>query len=124
MKTITTKEELKEAIKNKEHKVKVLNDNLFKSLAVASWIQKNKVKGAALLAAITALTAGTAGIGVVALGGVIGAGLVVGGLTISTTELVVIAVLIVTIIALCKDYDVEIDVNSEDKTATFKYKKA
>ena len=104
MRTITTKEELKKAIKNKEREVIVLNDNLLKSLAVVSWIQKNKVKGAALLAAIT--------------------GLVVGGLTISTTELLIIAALIITIIALCRDYDATIDVNSEDKTVSFKYNKS
>ena len=124
MRTITTKEELKKAIKNKEREVIVLNDNLLKSLAVVSWIQKNKVKGAALLAAITGLTVGTAGIGGLALSGIVGTGLVVGGLTISTTELLIIAALIITIIALCRDYDATIDVNSEDKTVSLKYNKS
>ena len=95
-----------------------------KSLAVVSWIQKNKVKGAALLAAITGLTVGTAGIGGLALSGIVGTGLVVGGLTISTTELLIIAALIITIIALCRDYDATIDVNSGDKTVSFKYNKS
>ena len=124
MRTITTKEELKEAIKNKEREVKVLNENLLKSLAVVSWIQKNKIKGAALLTAITGLTVGTAGIGGIALGGIVGTGLAVGGLTISTTELHIIAALIVAIIALCKDYNAKIDVNAEDKTVSFEYNKS
>lgn len=88
IKTINSKEELKKALDNGEKVFIVSNKKLLKALAVRYWVQENKVKGALLMAALPAAIA----IGAVSapLIGIVGAGLVVGGATIGTTEILVI----------------------------------
>lgn len=101
MKTVKSKEELKKALDAGEKDFVITDDKLLKALGVTYWIQKNKVKGAALLAAIgvgtaaaTVATGGAAGPAIMCLSAVsstVGAGLTVGGVTITAVEIVAVA---------------------------------
>ena len=103
MRTVRSKEQLEDALKQGEKYLKVTDEKLLKALAVKLWIQNNKVKGTALLAAI----GGTATVATVASGGTapaamaisagvvakaVGVGLTIGGVTIGVAEIIAIAI--------------------------------
>ena len=105
MKTISTKEELKKALEGGEKEVKVEDAKLLKSLSVQYWIQKNKVKGALLLAALpAAIAAGGVAAPII---GIVGAGLVIGGATISAAEIIVIGGIILALVAILKGHKIK-----------------
>ena len=128
MRTVYSKEQLEDALKQGEKYLKVTDEKLLKALAVKLWIQNNKVKGAALLAAI----GGTAAVATVASGGsapaamaisagvvakAVGAGLTIGGVTIGVAEIIAIAISI----RLLMTYKQEVE-SIDFKQGTVKFK--
>ena len=114
MKTIRTKEELKKGLKNNEKEFKVIDKKLIRALAVQFWIQKNPVKGTALLAALP-LSAGTMAVsapGTAPVAAIVGgAGITAGSVTISVVEIVTIGLLVIALIAVLKGQKIiEVDI--------------
>lgn len=105
MKRIDSKEELKRALDNGEKNFLVSDKKLLKALAVRYWVQENKVKGALLMAALPAAIA--MGAVTAPLSGIVGAGLVVGGATISITEILIIGGIVIVLVALLKGQKIE-----------------
>ena len=104
MKTISTQKDLKKSLKEGEKEFTVTNKRLLKALAVAYWIQNNKVKGALLLAALPVAFSAAP------LVGIVGAGLVIGGFTITAVEILAIGAVIIVVIAIIKGQEIkEID---------------
>ena len=125
MKKVNNKSQFKAALNSRERVLIVENSNMLKAMAVAAWIQRHKIKGAILLATLTAAlttatvcSAGTAP----AIMGVMASGLTVGGIVISATELFIIAALILGIIALLNGYNVGIEVDLDKKRVYLTYK--
>lgn len=121
MKKVNNKSQFKAALNSRERVLIVENSNMLKAMAVAAWIQRNKIKGAILLAALTAATVCSAGTAP-AIMGVMASGLTVGGIVISATELFIIAALILGIIALLNGYNVGIEVDLDKKRVYLTYK--
>ena len=104
MKKVNSNEQLKKALDAGEKSFIITDGKLLKAIGVTYWIQNNKVKGAALLAAIgvgttavTVATGGAAGPAIMCLGAVgstVGVGLTVGGVTITTVEIAALAIAI------------------------------
>ena len=104
MKKVNSNEQLKKALDAGEKSFIITYGKLLKAIGVTYWIQNNKVKGAALLAAIgvgttavTVATGGAAGPAIMCLGAVgstVGVGLTVGGVTITTVEIAALAIAI------------------------------
>ncbi len=104
MKKVNSNEQLKKALDAGEKNFIITDGKLLKAIGVIYWIQNNKVKGAALLAAIgvgtaavTVATGGTAGPAIMclsAVGSTVGVGLTVGGVTITAVEIAALAIAI------------------------------
>ena len=104
MKKVNSNEQLKKALDAGEKSFIITDGKLLKAIGVTYWIQNNKVKGAALLAAIgvgttavTVATGGAAGPAIMCLGAVgstVGVGLTVGGVTITAVEIAALAIAI------------------------------
>jgi hypothetical protein len=105
MKTIKTKEELKKALDAGEKNFVITDEKLLKALAVRYWIQNNKTKGALLLAALPAAIA--AGSAVAPIVGIIGAGLVIGGVSITVAEIIAIGLIIIALAAVLSGQRIE-----------------
>ena len=115
MKTIRTKEELKEGLKNNEKEFKVVDKKLIRALAVQFWIQKNPIKGTALLAALPVAAGAMAVSAPVA--AIVGTGLTIGSVTITVAEIVTIGLLIIALTAVLKGQKIkEININTGDGT--------
>lgn len=125
MKTISTKEELKKGLADGVKEFKISDSKMLKALAVSFWIQNNKIKGTALLAALGGATFATAGlapaaIGTVgAVGAIIGYGLTIGTVTITATEILAIGVIVLGIIAVIKGQQIK-EINLKEGYAKFK----
>ena len=104
MKTINSKEELQQALEAGEKQFMITDKKLLKALAVQYWIQNNKVKGGLLLAALPAAIAVGGTIAPVV--GVIGMGLVIGGITLSTAEIVAIGFIIIALVAVLNGHKI------------------
>ncbi len=105
MKEIRSKEELKKSLDAGEKHFIVTDKKLLKALAVRYWMQNNKVKGGLLLAALpAAIAVGGAAAPVI---GIVGAGLVVGGVTISAAEILLVGVIIIALTAVLRGQQID-----------------
>lgn len=105
MKSISSKEELKNALEAGEKQFIITDNKLLKALAVQYWIQNNKTKGALLLAALPAAVA--VGGAVAPIVGIVGAGLMIGGVSITVAEIIAIGLIILALVAVLKGQKVE-----------------
>ena len=105
MKEIKSKEELKKSLDAGEKHFIVTDKKLLKALAVRYWMQNNKVKGGLLLAALpAAIAVGGAAAPVI---GIVGAGLVVGGVTISAAEIIIVCAFIIALAAVLRGQQID-----------------
>jgi len=110
METVRSTSELKSAISRGVKVFKVSDGKLKKALLVAMWIREHKVMGMGILAAITGAAVAipmTGGTSVAAVSAAHAALIcTTTGVTISTTELVVLSGLIVSLYAIYKGRDI------------------
>lgn len=117
MKEIKSKEELKKSLDAGEKHFIVTDKKLLKALAVRYWMQNNKVKGGLLLAALpAAIAVGGAAAPVI---GIVGAGLVVGGATISAAEIIIVGAIIIALTAVLLGQQIA-SINMKDGEIIFK----
>ena len=117
MKEIKSKEELKKSLDAGEKHFIVTDKKLLKALAVRYWMQNNKVKGGLLLAALpAAIAVGGAAAPVI---GIVGAGLVVGGVTISAAEIIIVGAFIIALAAVLRGQQID-SIDMKDGKIHFK----